>query len=68
VFLHIFAKSGKANLIKSELAEYLKAAQWSAPVPPFSTPSPRRSRRSGSRAGSGLVHQVAQKAMAHAVR
>ena len=27
VFLHIFAKSHKANLSKSELAEYLKAAQ-----------------------------------------
>src|ERR1700691_1041152 len=27
VFLHIFPKSKKANLTKSELAEYLKAAQ-----------------------------------------
>ena len=27
VFLHIFPKSRKANLSKSELAEYLKAAQ-----------------------------------------
>lgn len=27
VFLHIFPKSRKANLTKSELAEYLKAAQ-----------------------------------------
>ncbi len=27
VFLHIFAKSDKANLRKSELAEYLKLAQ-----------------------------------------
>jgi len=27
VFLHIFPKSHKANLSKSELAEYLKAAQ-----------------------------------------
>lgn len=27
VFLHMFPKSGKANLTKSELAEYLKLAQ-----------------------------------------
>jgi hypothetical protein len=27
VFLHVFPKSRKANLSKSELAEYLKAAQ-----------------------------------------
>ncbi len=28
VFLHIFAKSDKANLTKSELAEYLKLAKF----------------------------------------
>jgi len=33
VFLHIFAKSRKANLTKSELTEYLKLARFLEALP-----------------------------------